>query len=332
MDHVWVQETPGNEDGEESHLSEVHDEWHLDDPQETVESWEEGTSDSIGQQSEPIRSVNRFIPADDDNVYSMELRDLLRRRSVSNLLQSGFRESLDHLIQSYIQRQGRSPIEWDLQGDMPPIDTEEEDQGPEGGELNDDEQDANMRSPLVLPHPPQPSPPLPPPPPVWHQEMHSRNWDRNGLHQAEIFLKVSTSHGVNRYTCLVQEWEVINDLRADMAKLQQDMSHMQRMLEACMDMQLELQRSVRQEVSAALNRAVGGQEFGEETTEDGSKWALVRKGMCCICCDSHIDSLLYRCGHMCTCAKCASELIRNGGKCPLCRAPIAEVIRAYSIQ
>ncbi|KAG6506884.1 hypothetical protein ZIOFF_032216 [Zingiber officinale] len=410
MDQDWPQETTSYDVGEDSHLLEVHGEWHEDEPPDTAEAWQ-------GEQEDPatdrgpntIRIVDRFIPPDDENIYSMELRELLGRRSVSNLLRSGFRESLDRLVQSYVQRQGTTQFDWDLGRPLPtPAPEEDEDQS------RDDQNQATRRSNVF------PAPPLPLRPPLWNSGLHHNNWTRQNMHRSEI---VRHLPAILKAIVLLQEWDAINDLKADMARLQQGMSNMQKMLEACIDMQVELQRAVRQEVSAALNQSPGEACFdtpvveylhshfplydflslqwidnletplleylhihfplydplflqwidnletpvlkylhihlplydplflqwidnlsvpevsvplprlicGEEPSVDGFKWNQVRKGICCVCCHNHIDSLLYRCGHMCTCSMCAHELERSGGKCPLCRAPIVEVVRAYSI-
>ncbi|XP_024926854.1 uncharacterized protein LOC107410562 isoform X1 [Ziziphus jujuba] len=295
--------TMGNEDRENSHLQQAHEEWQEEGGfQEAVQNWlEEEPSDP---ESLPARQADTFYFPDDDNVYSVELRELLSRRRVSNLLHSGFRESLNQLIQSYVERQGHVASDWELHGSSPSPASVEQDLEQMSGDPNEVQGNPVDSHPLSLP-----SQPIRSSLPNWDQESQHDNWTPHDMHQR-----------------LGIEWDIVNDLRIDMARLQQRMNNLQRMLEACMDMQLELQRSIRQEVSAALNRSSGSQGLREDSlAEDGSKWDHVRKGVCCICCDSNIDSLLYRCGHMCACSKCANELVESRGKCPMCRAPVIEL-------
>lgn len=116
------------------------------------------------------------------------------------------------------------------------------------------------------------------------------------------------------------EMELIYELKGNMEQLHQEISEIRRSLKACVNMQMELQQSIKQEIVAALCQP-GKQKRRER--KDSS-----RGGRCCICSEEPIDSLLYRCGHMCTCFACAHELQWRSGKCPVCRAPILDIVRA----
>ncbi|XP_060169681.1 uncharacterized protein LOC132600490 [Lycium barbarum] len=292
---------------EQNHAQEPHDEWH----EEATDDWFDTPS---GQDDRSIGRVDTFYIPDDDNVYSIELRELLSRRRVSNLLRSSFRESLNQLIQSYVERQGHASFDWDMEGTSSyPSDTEQEQQqeniNPDGPQINIE------GNPFATATPPQEAPSQP----HWNREPEHQNLPRQNPRQ-----RMGES-----------EWDIINELKIDMAVLQQRMNDMQKMLQTCMEMQVELQRSVRQEVSAALNRSAGSTDAdvcGDSLMNDEAKWDKVRKGICCLCCNNNIDSLLYRCGHMCTCSKCAEKLVHEEAKCPMCLAPVVEVVRAFSIQ
>ncbi|KAA3455514.1 Protein neuralized [Gossypium australe] len=313
---------------------------------ETTRNWLQWSYDQ-----EPGGRADAFY-FPEDNVESMELREL---RSVSTLLHSGFRESLDQLMQSIRERRNHLYIDLELNETSATPASVEQDVEQQSMAQSEGQGDAEV-PPLALPSPRMPYTPasveqyiewhtrdrnegqgdvevpplaLPSPrmtymQPLWEQDSYHYNWVPHDVHQ---------QFGINRVANLVQEWDIINDLRFDMARLQQRMNGMQRMLGACMEMQLDLQRSIRQEVSAALNRSAGSRGMiDDSSSKDAHNWDNVRKGLCCICSKGNIDSLLYRCGHMCACFKCGNELVQSGAKCPMCRAPVIEVVRAYSIQ
>lgn len=52
-------------------------------------------------------------------------------------------------------------------------------------------------------------------------------------------------------------------------------------------------------------------------------------GACVVCTDSEVDTVFYRCGHLATCARCAHALRRRRANCPICRAPVKDVIQVF---
>lgn len=253
------------------------------------------------------RRVAELQTMEESNEYNMELQELLGRRSVTNVLASDFRDRLDRLIRSFLQTRGQAPSAWDMPR-------------PEAAQQQQRTQQRS-RQPMQWPQQvpaqqPPPPPPPPPPQPLWQQELQQGMWHHRPpppLHRPS-------------YT----DGESISELRADVSRLQQGMADLHRVMETCLEMQLDLQRSLRQELAGALQQMYEGKVIPEEAI-DGSKWVSVKRGICCVCCDKNIDSLLYRCGHMCTCLNCASQLMKKSGKCPMCRAPIKEVVRAFTV-
>jgi len=100
---------------------------------------------------------------------------------------------------------------------------------------------------------------------------------------------------------------------------------MQQMLQMMFSMQMDMQRSLRQEVAGAL--------ANNSLTTQNSANQPMHAGHCTVCLNAIADTVLYRCGHLCVCYMCGLQLQQatsvNGVKCPICRAPVDDILRVY---
>lgn len=50
---------------------------------------------------------------------------------------------------------------------------------------------------------------------------------------------------------------------------------------------------------------------------------------CTVCYEREVNSVLYKCGHVCMCFECAIHVKEKGALCPICRQTIHDVIKIY---
>uniref|UniRef100_J3ML34 RING-type domain-containing protein n=2 Tax=Oryza brachyantha TaxID=4533 RepID=J3ML34_ORYBR len=138
-----------------------------------------------------------------------------------------------------------------------------------------------------------------------------------GIHQQESWQHSTFEHQHHENQNFL-EMEV--RVRSEMAQVHHEIYELRKLVESCIASQVKIQHSIKEEVCSALREA-GLMPSQPDTT--------AKRGSCCICHQTQVDSLLYRCGHMCTCFNCADQLKSSSRSCPICQSPIEDVVRAH---
>lgn len=119
-----------------------------------------------------LLQIEIFLVAD---VFSFQCR-----RRVSSLLRSGFRESLDQVLQSHVERQGHVPGDWEQDNEpFSPSLVDRDHEEPGGDQALNLSAVAAERNSFA----PTSSPFVASPQPLWDEEMHGQSLPHNNLTQ-----------------------------------------------------------------------------------------------------------------------------------------------------
>ncbi|CAI9783557.1 unnamed protein product [Fraxinus pennsylvanica] len=336
IDSHWVRVSHPEDGWEELHSdyqqqAEINSNW-VSDISRPRSDWED------------LRQA-RYCEMLDPFLGNKDIHVLLERRSVSTFLSSGLRERIEQLMMSRTQQQLPNVMNNLMEeiGEEQVIEDEDKDEGEDEDavslEEEEDEQDEERsysdyyneyegeseigqqyndcidQSPSSAP-------------PSWlHNEGHEVSDDSCQAASPSVQPSLSSntysqdnrplSSFTNHHTIGM---DLIYDLRGQMGQLHREMSELRRSIKSCINMQVKLQHSIKQEAAAATSPS-------DQKERNDSRNKGLSKGRCGICCEMQVDSVLYRCGHMCTCFKCALELQGRSGKCPMCGAQILDVVR-----
>ena len=306
-----------------------------EDDYEDYEDYGELSTDWIYDVSRP-RSYweelrkERYLEVLNTESDKKDICNLIQSRTVSNFLTSDLRQKIDNLMTSLVQNHLSVPINQDEDDD----EEEEEEtwveecsaRNQEDNETEEKTEKTNLEasSDTILEAPSDT---------ILEADLDAcsqssersstlmiswsfRDQDIDKDHQPTTSLSLPEPSSATSQT--TQEMQMISELREQMEQLQREMLELRNTVKSCTDMQRHFQKSATQDSCLSGSSA-------EQRVE--TKNPLKRK--CCVCSEMPVDSLLYRCGHMCTCLKCAHELQWSSKKCPICMAPIVDVVRAF---
>ncbi|XP_020872051.1 zinc finger CCCH domain-containing protein 13 isoform X2 [Arabidopsis lyrata subsp. lyrata] len=251
----------------------------------------------------------RYLEVLNTESEKKDICNLIERRTVSNFLTSDLRQKIDNLMINRVQSHIGVPLnqieegdedeeEWEVECSARNQEDNEPEEEPEKTNLeaaSDVCSQSSARSSTMM---------------SW--TFRDQDIDKDNEPTTSSLSLLEPSVPTDQST---QDMQTISDLRSQMEQLQREMLELRNSVKSCIDMQLHFQKSVTQDLSRSEQRV------------DTKKDPLKRK--CCVCSEMPVDSLLYRCGHMCTCLKCAHELQWSSKKCPICMAPIVDVVRAF---
>eukprot|EP00117_Sycon_ciliatum_P020134 scpid52815/ scgid1647/ E3 ubiquitin-protein ligase NEURL1B; Neuralized-like protein 1B; Neuralized-like protein 3 len=121
----------------------------------------------------------------------------------------------------------------------------------------------------------------------------------------------------------------VTGLKADVRALTRTVAELERLVKLSFDLHLDNQRVLRQEM-AAVSHAVNAQQH-QGIASVGTTGPM-QGGTCVVCHTCPSDATFYSCGHMCTCCQCAHDLhARPNPVCPICRAPVKDIIRVFHV-
>ncbi|CAF2148741.1 unnamed protein product [Brassica napus] len=250
-----------------------------------------------------------------------DICNLIQSRTVSNFLTSDLRQKIDNLMTSLVQNHLGVPINQEEEEDEEEKEEWVEEcsaRNQEDNETEEEPEKTNLEaaSDTILEADHDACSQSSERSSTLMISWSFRDQDIDKDHEPTASLSLPEPSSATSQT--TQEMQMISDLREQMEQLQREMLELRNTVKSCTDMQLHFQKSSTQDSCRSGSSA-------EQRVE--TKNPLKRK--CCVCSEMPVDSLLYRCGHMCTCLKCAHELQWSSKKCPICMAPIVDVVRAF---